>query len=109
MAPMVPPPAMMPVPAMVAAPAVVAMPAHLGGEFAGIILHRRGDTGTCQRQSLRALGRCGEGEQSADGEEAKNLLHVHVYPPWVGGDIPTSCGGLLSFATTQKRKLERAT
>jgi hypothetical protein len=27
-----------------------------------------------------------------------------VYPPWVGGDIPTSCGNCFRMATTQKRK-----
>jgi len=108
--PVMPVTPMMPVPAMMAAPAVMTMPAHLGGQLAGIILHRSGDAGTCQRQGLRALGRCCEDEQSADGEEAQNSLHVHVYPPWLGGDIPTSCGNLFPLATTlDNEKLEGAT
>jgi hypothetical protein len=85
--PMVPPPAIMPVIAVVPAPAMMTMPARLGGQLAGVILHRRGDARIDQRQRLRALGRRGNDEQSANGEEAQNFLDVQVYPPWVVGTM----------------------
>src|SRR4051794_20294731 len=77
--PVMPVPAVVPAPVMVA-PAMMAMPAHLGGQF-GIILPRSGGAGVEQRQRRGALGRRCEDEHPADGEEAQNLFHVHVYPP----------------------------
>src|SRR5437588_11421025 len=77
-----PPPPVVPAPAIMPAPAMVTMPAHLAGEFCIVVLHRRGYARIAQRQRLRTLGRRRQHEQPADGEQAQNLFHVHLFLLW---------------------------
>jgi hypothetical protein len=72
----------MTMPVMVMVPVTV-IPVYLGGQLAGIVLYRRGDTGTAQRQRLCALGRCGNNKQSRNSGKAQHYPHVHMYPPWM--------------------------
>src|SRR5437879_1113735 len=74
------PPAPMAVPAVMVPPAAMVPPAHLGGELAGLILHRSRNARIDQRHRRGALGRRGKHERSADGEKAQNFFQVHVVP-----------------------------
>lgn len=64
----------MAVPALMVMRAVMMVPAHFGGQFAGLVLYRRGDTGTGERHGPGALGRRDHHQQSTTPAKPRILL-----------------------------------